>query len=405
MRFKVYINPFDDFGEYKGYTEVTDDVDFNSFSSLNQKIDQNEYDVGVFTFSDFTMKFRNDHGLYSDIDQVQSIFRTKRAGSLVKITYMFQHDRATCGWATCGLQMLFEEKTMFIGLLDDASSKVSLQEQEVFFRVMGRESIFSRVETNYASINTGDLLSTIVHTVLNQTEITDILTVSASNINVGIDNNTDSIASFNKLTVKEALDKLLKLTNSVLYVKDGIIYVTNRDESATSQYTFYGLGSNDGIESIQNLSSIKTGVNKTFNYWTWAGATISVSDATSISRIGVYKKEISETVITDTTKRTNILGNYRTEFAEPKKEFQLSTPMKIDNTELFFWDKVTVDYPTVYRPATGQVTPIYDFSLYDEAYYAIPQWTMTINTNESFKIMSKKIDFKNFIITYTLREV
>ncbi len=85
-RVRAYIKPFLIDGTYGEWGEVTNDVIAGSIGSISRALDVSEFDIGVFTNSSVSMELRNDHGRYSDIDSAYSIFRYRRAGSLVRLT-------------------------------------------------------------------------------------------------------------------------------------------------------------------------------------------------------------------------------------------------------------------------------------------------------------------------------
>lgn len=408
-RIRVYILPFDDLTqEYVAdWIEITNDVDNNSFASLTQRLDNKEYDVGIFNFSDCSLGLRNEHGKYNKVGDPNSIFGYKRGGTKVKMTYMLQDDPPWCGVAICGQSKIFDEQTMFTGLLSDESTDEDVINQNISFRVLGLESIFKETIVNFGSISVGDTFEEILYTILNQTKITDLITVSALNISCGSNQMIDSIASLQNKTVKETLDTVLLLSNSVLFInRENVLYVSPRDASVDFKWFFYGQASVDGAENIQNISDIRNGLNRTFNFIRWNGTTLSAEDANSTAKYGVRVKEIDSEVITDNTKINNILQSIRDYFGTPKRELELTTIIKdYDIFDVFLLDKVSIDYPSVYFIEEGGSYPIYDSSLYDVAKYPLAEWALEIDPTVEWMITGRKIDFKNQLITFFLREV
>lgn len=408
-RIRVYILPFDDLTqEYvSDYIEITDDVDNSSFASLTQRLDNKEYDVGVFNFADMSLILRNEHGRYNKVGDPNTIFGYKRGGTKVKITYMLQDDPPWCGVAICGQAKIFDEQDMFTGLLTDETTDEDVINQNISFRVLGLESIFKETIVNFGSISNGDLFSLIIYTILNQTKITDLMTVSALNITCGSDQTIDSITGLQNKTVKETLDTVLLLSNSILYVdRSNVVHVSPRTPSTSFQWYLYGQASVDGAENIQNLSDIRNGLNRTFNFIRWEATTLSSEDATSTAKYGTRIKEIGNDIITNTTKRNNILQSIRDYFSTPKRELELTTIIKdYDIFDVFILDKVSIDYPTVYFIEEGESYPIYDSSLYDVAKYPLAEWSLEIDPTVGWMVTGRKIDFRNQLITYFLREI
>ncbi len=404
---KVFINTFDANGSYSGFQEVTTDCDQSSLQKVSQKLDNSEYDVGVFKNTSFNLSLRNDHGKYSDTDVTQSIFISKRIDSIVKVTWNANDEDVLCGFAICGQAILGDDENIFYGLLNDITSSQNIDIQKIKFSCQGLESIFERVETNYSSLTASDNISDIIYDLLNQTEITDLMSVDAGNISCGIDQVPDSIATIEETTVKEALDELLEMSNSIMYVSvsDQTVYVKPRTEGVTTDYTFYGQASDNGIENIVDIKNVRTGLNRTFNFWKWSDTTITAKDSSSITINGVRKKDLSSDLFTDTTKRTNILTDYKDEFKLPKQELELTGILDYDTLELFLLDKVEIDYPTVFTAATGTTLPFYGTAIYGTDKYPIGQWNLTITTDDKYKILGRSIDLKKGIVNFNLRKI
>ena len=406
--FRVYINPKDDQGNFTGYQEVTEDVVMSSLSTITEKLDNDAFDVGNFKFNSLNIKLRNEHGKYSDVETVQSIFRDRRGGSKVRFNWQIQGHQTICGVAPCGIgqALITPQITLYDGILNDDASRLDIDDQQISFKVLSSNSIIDEVETPFSSLSNGDLFSAAILTVLDQAEITKILTVDVANINVGLDIAIDDISGLENTTVKESLDELLFGSNSVMHVRDNIIFIENRDGGAITEFTFTGQASNTGIEDIIKLSNISTGRNRVFNYWTWKDTTLLANDAISISANGIRKKELNFDMITNSSKRQSILEAQRDEFKDLKQEFDLTTFLNYDTLALNILDRVAVDYPTVLtegQPGAG--VPLYGIAIYGEAIYPIGDFGITIDVATPFKIMGRKINAKNKTVTFSLKEV
>lgn len=406
-RWRVYIKPFDVNGNYVSeYIEITRDV--ASLGSPKQGIDNTEFDVGVIKNSGFNITLRNDHGHYSGVTELQSIFRYTRKNSLLKITWDFRDRGLICGFFQCGREPLGGEYVVFEGLINEVTSSSDIQAQQATFACLGFDSLLQEIAVPYSSINNGDSFSTILYAMLNQAPFTDLVTVSLSNItpstNIAIDDKT----TLENKTVGQVLKPLLLAANSVLFIKDGIVYVTGRDESSTNMFTFYGQASRSN-ENIISIPKFRDGMNRVFNMWTWEDVpSVYSRDLTSIAQYGQLSKQMKLEIISDasTSKIQTILDANKTEFAYPKIELDLETPIWYDVLGLEILDKVNIDYPTIYISFDGGPLPRYDQGfLYDgTARYPHEQWALTLSTETYFKIMAKKIDVKKQTITFSLRE-
>jgi hypothetical protein len=367
-------------------------------------LDNTEFDIGVFRTSNFTLKLRNEHGLYSDVGAPESIFRYKRSDTQIKVT--FQDGPAPiCGlFKADGSARLAEELTVFTGLLNDEGLSQSLEDQAVSFTVLGRESRFQRTIVPFGTIHDGDLLSTVIFACLNQSNITNVLTVSPGNITCGIDQQIDSIASLQNKTVQEGLNKLLMASNSVLYINDDSVIVAPRTPTADVKHHFYGQASVLGPENIQSIKNIKSGAAKTYNYLSWKGVAQVQQDASSIQKFDIRKKEIEFDFLTDATKRQNVLASLLAEFKIPKQEFEAFAPLNYRTIAIGLLDRVDFDYPTV--PIPGEYPwPVCGSVACGDFYLPDVLYSFTLDQTSPYKVMGRTIDHKSGLMKFKVREI
>lgn len=308
-RVRVWLKTFDSSGVlWDDFIEITDHVDMSSIGTLTQSLDNTEFDIGVVRNSNVTLKLFNGHGLFSTPDIAESLFRYQRNDSIVKITWNISDDDVqACFFNSCGT-LIGEDKTIFEGILNDDATSDAAASQVVSFVVLGYESILSRLTVPFSSISNGDTLQSVIYACLNQSLLTQFITVSLSNINLDSNVTIDDKTTLENKTVYEALRILLLLSNSVLYINlSNAVIVTPRTEGATVAYTFYGPGADAGTENIVDLTDKRSGVQRVFNYVTWKDTSLAQSDTSSISLNGTRVKSIESSVITDTTKRNTIL--------------------------------------------------------------------------------------------------
>lgn len=406
-RWRVYIKPFDDDGNYLAdYIEVTADV--ASLGSPKQGIDNTEFDVGVVKNSGFNITLRNDHGLYSDVAELRSIFRTTRKNTLIKITWDIRDYDLICGFFQCGYEPLGGEYLVFEGLINEVTSVADIAAQQATFSILGYESLLNEIAVPFDSISNGDLFSDILYAMLNQTPFTDHVTVDVANINPSNDLAIDSKASLENKTVGQVLKNILLGANSVLYLKNNTVYVVEREPDGSVLKTFHGQASRD-LEDILNIPKFRDGMNRVFNTWQWDEVdNIVARDTSSISRNGIVPKKMKLDLIdgTSTIKIQSILDANRDEFSHPKIELELETPVWYDTLALNILDKVNIEYPTIFIPWDGGDLPRYGIDIYDgTARYPYEQWALTIPAETEFKIMNRKVDIKKQTITFGLREV
>lgn len=400
--FKTYLMPFDESGNYTEFQEITRFTDQGGIGALKVDVDSTDYQLGVFRNSNFNISLNNRSGKFSDIDNIESLFRYKRADSQVKVTWRIQEKGPHAGVMRAGFCKIGEEVEVFKGLLNDDSFSSDLVSDNVKFSVLGFESTFLREKVPFADISNGDDYSEVMFALLNQTKITDLLTVDIANITPSLDQTIDAVAPLENKTVKEAMDLLLLATNSILYILNDTIYVKARTPSASVVHTFYGQASTLGPENAITISDIKNGLSRTFNFITWSEASPVGEDATSSLLYGIRKKELNLEFMTDNTKRQNLINNLITEFGMPKQEFTLKAPVTYKTLALNLLDKVQVDYPTV---LVGDQIPICGVAEYGEAQLPDALWSFTVTTDDYYKIIAKTVNPKDQTIDFRLREI
>ena len=402
-KFRVYITPFDDAGDYTTEVDVTDDV--LSMGDISRQLDQNEYNVGILKFSDVTIQLRNDHGYYSKAGDINSIFQLKINESKCRITWHPRGEPTKCGWFHCGDHgPIGEEILVFKGILSDIATKTDIDQQTATLKVLGYEHILSLLEVPYSSISNGQNLSVVIYTMLNQTRLTDLVTVSQANIVLGIDATIDDKTDLENKKVSEVIKDMLLVSNSVLRIEGTTLYVSSRDAGADLITTFYGPGSTEGLENILDIRDYREGSNRIINFATWKDTTIEASDTDSIETYGIRKQEYDLSIITDTTKRTNFITDIVTEFESALREMTISIPISMFNLTLELLDRVSIDYPTIaFNEGTFSV---YGFSEYDtDDRYAYENQTLSIDSASRFKIVAIRISDSNELMEVQVREI
>jgi len=405
---KFYIAPFDNLGAYTSYVDVTEDVS-DSVGSITKKLDVSDFDLGTLRSSDISFRLRNDNGNYSDIDGVASIFKYKRSNSKVKVTWQIEDDIVECGYAVCGGASLSEEITLFEGLLNDETSKESLETSYIDFKALSFESLFDKEIIDTTDFDNGDTIAEVIYKMLsNNSNITSYLTVSSGNISYDTSNGAITIDDKTELenqTFSEAFSDLLAAGNSIMYLDDSTIYVTPRTATATVQYTFYGQASDNGIESVAKISKISQGLNRTFNFASWEDYSTPQVNASSRSTYGTRKKEVGYDFITTNGTKDIILNNTVDEFGDPKRELELTSPITYNRLELGILDRVNIDYPTPVFIAPGDTFPIFGVSKYGTGRFPFAEASLVLTTTDYFKIIGYKIDLKSENIIFKLREI
>lgn len=407
-RIRVYLKTYDSAGNLlSDFTEITEYVDASSMGTIVQELDSSDYNIGVIRNSNLSIKLNNQEGLFSTPDIADSLFRSKRDDSIIKITYDFTSYDIMPGFFNPGEEIVSLEYDIFEGLLNDDATVDDAKTQTVSFQVLGYESILQKLQVPFASIANGDLISEIIYTCLNQTEFTSFISVDALNIDLDTDIAIDDVADLENKSVLDALKDLLLIANSVLYIDlDQVVHVVARVATADVQYTFYGQASNNGVENICELKDIRTGVNRVFNYWSWKDTANYQENVSSVTVYGARNKSIDLPLVTNSTSQNTILSNLLTEFADPKKEITVKAVINDEDIlSLFLLDRVSIDYPQIILTGLGNTVPIYDVDRYDEVVYPGVLNSINIEPDDSWKVMKRKFDLKTETFEFSLRAI
>jgi len=412
--FRVLIKPFDEDGNL-----VADFIDVSRFvegiGTLSEDTDSSDFSTGVFRTSNVTINLNNRDGSFSDVDIEQSIFRFTRSNSLVRIVFSLLEEGSLVGQSFIDEGFISDDLVVFEGLLDDDALKLDADDETVKFKVLGKEAILGRLKISPTSDSTGftipfsdftgsDLISDLIFKILNRAKVTDLFTVSAGNINPGIDQIPDDLNPLLNLTGREALQRLLVLSNSVLYIKNDAIFVTDRAAGASVAFTFFGQASQQGAENVEKINKISSGKHRTFNFATWkdnSAARFTNNDSVAIH--GSRKQELDFEEFTDTVKQVNIQEAIVNEFKLPKQEFELLTKADYPKLALNLLDKVKVDYPTVFVEQDFPL-PICGLVVCGEGVLPLGLWSFSVPASREYKIIKKQVDPRNIQMIFKLRE-
>jgi len=255
------------------------------------------------------------------------------------------------------------------------------------------------------TIANGDMISDAIYLILNSSDITRVLTVSAANINPSLDVAISDGSVFNNMNKRNALNELLLASNSILYVDedDNVIVTSRAHNTEKSPLRLHGPGDLRGRENISDIKNYNTGVHRVFNSITVNDS--NVKHTQSITTFGARKKEITFDWITSDAVEDQIANELLEEFKFPKTELEvtISTFLAKDYDLL---DLVSVNYPFKLFPA-GDRIPFYGAAEYGDAATPYPYVVGSIEIPDTygFKIIEIQEDPKKFQTTLKLRQI
>jgi len=413
MRTRIYIAPFDDNGnlskdgngDIDNWTEITEDVDTRSIGATNKNVDRNDIEIGLVNVSSFSIKVSNLEGKYSEVPVSTSLFKFSRKGTPVKIEFDQADHEPHYNIQDYNSLILSTDTEIFRGFIDDSSTKMGLQAHVLTFAVIGRETLVDQVLTP-ALAGGVDTVKTAVFAILDQTKITDHVTVTLANINPSNNPILDDVTGYVDETGKESLEELLLIGNSILYIdEDSNFILRDRTPTSNSLETFVGPSSELNIQNLININNIDPGTDQVINFVTVKGTSVSVSDATSISKFGIKKLEIDIPSITDTTKRTTVATSIVSFFATEARRFVVRMPMTADRIKYALMSVLKVDSPPLIIDTSTQA--FYEVSDYDVGTYAEELTSFSVDTSESYALIGAKLQSSNtkFYIDFKLRRI
>lgn len=401
---RFYLTPFLDSGEFGSEIEISKDVDLGGIGKIKRSLDNSDFDIGVLKYNSLTLKLMNRHGKYSDVDNVNSIFRWNRSGSKIRVTWA-PAENAICGIVVCGEALLSEEVVIYRGILNDEASAMGVADQIINFQVLSYDSLFSKVIVPFSALDSADFLSEILFKILNQTQITKYIVVDIDNIDLDLDYVPNSLAWFENKTGKEAIEKLLLASNSIVFIENLTLKSSGRAPGAAVAYSFFGQASDIGIENIIDIEGFRNGQNRILNFVRWKDGLVS-DGSSSVLKWGVRLKEIDIEFVTDAVKQAQTSTRIVNEFKNPKREFSISAPANQELIALPFLSRVDIDYPSIVE-STGQRLPVVGLTPIGDESAPLPYslWDFTLTQDEKFKVMGIEMDLKKEILSFQLRAI
>lgn len=402
---RVYIKPFTQLGEYAAdFIEVTDYVE--KVGDMTIDSDSSGYDIGIYRNSGFNLQLNNRDGLFSDVGTPNSMFNYKRSNSIVKVTWDIANFVLTPTAADSMFdQYVSSEVIIFEGLLSDESLTEDAKQEKTNFRVLGFETLFVNEKIPFSTLVLGDDIEDLLYKIMNVLTVTDLLTVSAVNITVGLNQVPDAIAQLENKTIKSALDELLLVSNSVLYIENRVVYVKPRTPGVAIDYTFYGPNAVTGIENLQDVKNISNGQNKLFNFFSWRNSTQTAARNRSINKYKHKIKELSSDLFTDKPKQFQVMESLLDEFGFPKQEMDVTVNLKYETLNINLLDRVNMDYPIQIIESEGFDFPICGVAICGDAVLPKAVFSFSMDPSKNFKVIKRTISPEKRNISFRIREI
>lgn len=390
--YRVLFTPLVGQNRYGDAIDVTQDVDLTdwimSLGKITKEIDNGDYDFGIFTFGDITLKAINYDRRFNTPDDPRSMFKYRRDRCKVDI-YFYDEDG--------------NSSTHFKGLINDDATRLDFQKNQTRIKVLSVDSIFRQVSVPAGSIVSTDNFSTAIKKILNVPEITTTLTYSASNVNVDLDLQIDDGEFFSNMVAKEALDLLLLASNSILYVdRNNTIYVKSRRESV-NQFDLYGSGDLYGRENILSVKEYNNGLQRAFSSIQVNDDTV-VTDSKWVYEYGFRQKSVNLDFITNLDTEELIAQRLLDSFKIPKPELELEVISKSVN-EIELLDMCSVSYNYRYSASGGETSvPLWGENNWGSFRWPKPTGAFRILPKTKWKVIGIEEDPAKFKTKLKLRQ-
>lgn len=389
IRYRVYITPLISNSEYGDETEVTDIVLESGVSTIKRSIDSTDYDFGAFYYDYVSLKCLNIDGQLNDESDVRSIFMHTRDRAKVRIVY-----------TDAG-----EDTITFRGLINEEATRIDATKDEIEFRVLSRDSVIRNVGVAAGAVSAGTLISDAIFSILNQADISSVLTVAEANINVADDYEIDDPSGITDRSSREALNLLLLASNSVMIIDENdVVTVRSREENSGNILNLYGPYDLKRRQNIIDIKNYNLGRHRMFT-----AVKVNETEESNTgyqTQYGYRQKAISLEFITDSTTETLIAESLVDYFKAPKIELEVTVPTSVAR-DVSLLDTVSIDHPLRISPPAGTFLPIVGQAVIGDADTPLPNkfGSVSIPNQMGFKIIEIREDVRRFETTLKLRQI
>ena len=370
-QYKIYLTPKISEFVYGTEIQVSAEIIYNGIKTMKKSIDSSDYEVGVYTYGDISLKLINKNGKYNDETDGRSIFEYTR--DLAKIRVVYSDNNG--------------DITRFNGLINEEATKQDLEKEEITFRVLSNDSVIRTTKVSSGVIVDGVLASSAIKTVLNQTKIVSDLNYDASNIAVDYDFTIDDGSQFDNKNARKALNDLLVATNSVLLIdsSDNMV-VQARTVESVSVLNLFGPYDLKNRQNIHNVKKYNQGRHRTFTAVKIGN--IEVDDDGYVADYGYRQLKKTLAFFTDKETQSEIATINLNEFKRPFIELTVEVPTHIvKNSKLL--DPVSLDYPLRVKRMEDKFLPIVGVTKIDDTEMVLPYTfgNKDIRPDVAFKII------------------
>ncbi|MCK5608295.1 hypothetical protein KAR91_40815 [Candidatus Pacearchaeota archaeon] len=386
--YKVYIAPILQDGTWDTEIDISDYVQDGGIGKIKRSIDSEDFDFGLFTFNDITIKCENVDGKFNNVTDHRSIFEHARNESKVRVVFV---------------KIDGTESTRFKGIINEEGTRINAYQDEIKFKVLSYDSVLRSTKIE-AGLLGDDVNSTVAFkSILNRPSITKILTYDETQINPSISITLDKASEYDNDSTSSVLSEMLKITNSVFLVEENDKMVIKNREPSSDITNFYGPYDLLGRENIIKIKEYNSGRHRLFT--SVKVNSVEASDTGYQLQYGFKQKKFTLAAVLVENTLNTIAAALVDEFKAQKTETNITCPIEQ------FTDTDILDLARVYYPLrterAGGFMPTIGISKIDEVDFKLPlqSGSLEIRDNVAFKVLGIEEIPKSQEISFKMRQI
>ncbi len=387
--YQVFVTPLKSSGVYADEIDVSERVDAANVGEITRGIDASDFTVGIYAYDDVELSFLANDGYLNAPSDSRSVFKYQRDKAKVRIVFLKD------GVPT----------SSFRGLWNEAGTVTNVPEGTITAVITSYDAILRDSVVSVGAVSDGMSFKNAIIAILNSISA-GLLSIDATKINPVYNGTVDIGKAFDGKTAKEALNMILVPANSVLRVDSlQYVHVGSRVESSNPVLNLHGPGDLLGRENCK-LLSFNTGHHRMFNQVRVTGAsaeadvsgtTVKTPEQTAMATdpvagefFGIRVLEQTISFVTQLSTLQAIANAFLAEFRYPKAEIEVELPtalLQAQTPATDLLDRVSLNYPLLYRPVPGTKLPFFDISKFDEVYFPYAEGPIKIEPEVAWKVI------------------
>lgn len=394
-RYRVYMTPRTSQLVYGTEIEVTDHITLGGINQIKRALDSQDYEIGVYFYSDLELIGSNDNGYFNDSSDLRSIFSYNR--DLTKVRVVFEN--------TSG------DAITYYGLIQDKATRVDALNETITFRVLSLDSVISTTQVAGGTVPTGASVKTAMFNILNQAAISSVLTININNINPSTSFTIDVGDAFDNTQTQDSLNQLLVASNSTMKISSaGVVTIQARAANNVAALSLYGPYDEYHRQNVINIQNYNTGLQRMFTSVEIVdgnGGTTVFDNVALAHTYGYSQTSLEFDFLTSAANIATVGKAILAEFSSPKVEFEVEVPTSIVR-DLDLLDLVSINWPLRITPSVaGKMMPVIGTTTIGDANGPLPNkaGSLFVLPQMAFKVIEIDQDPNTFTSIVKLRQI